>query len=389
MNKKLIFLIATIMVLSFAGFAFAATMTDLNDASWAKDKIEQWVTKGVIKGYPDNTFKPNRSITRAEFVALVNRAFDKKASTVTSNFTDVKTSNWYLADVATAKNEGYIVGYENNTFRPDRSITREEAATIVARLLKLAKVSTVNGFIDNAAIQAWAVDFVNSVVDKKIMQGYPDKTFKPANNITRAESVETLYNALNGAPAVSSGGGGSHNHVTPSADVTLSNTPLGIGKIANVKLTNYPTATQFKLIKDSLELTGFVALDKTVIVLGLAVGDSVTVAIYNGNVFVANEVTTAEAFTVTGDVKVNLTPSLVKIGDSVIGYTAKLTLTGYADATDFEIYKTVNNVDILLLSKTAIAAQSGVFLGVKPYDTIKVKLYKGSDALVTENVTAE
>ena len=395
MDKKIIFLIATIVVLSFAGFTLAATLTDLNDASWAKEKIEKWVASGIIIGYPDGTFKPNRSITRAEFVTLVNSAFDKNATTVTSNFSDIKASNWYSGVVATAKSEGYIIGYENNTFRPNQSITREEAATIVARLLKLTKVSSVNGFIDNAKIQNWAVDFVNSVVDKKIMQGYPDKTFKPANNITRAESVETLYKALDFKNVPVGSGGGSNNNNnnnnnnshTQSATVTLSNTPSGIGKIADVTLTGYPTATKFKLVKDSLELTGLVPYPQVgnkVIVLGLAIGDIVTVAIYNGNNFVANQVTTAKAATVAADVKVKLTPTLAGIG-----YTAKLTLIGYAAATHFEIYKMVNNTDILLLSKTAIADGNQVVLGVKPSDAIKVKLYKGNDVLVTKDVIAE
>lgn len=166
--------------------------TDLAN-HWAKEVILDFADKGYINGYVDNTFKPDNDITRAEFVKVVNRVFGLTNSDQITNleFTDVISSEWYYKDLCIAKQAGYINGYDDNTFRPNGKITRQEAASIVASIANLSGDGNLN-FADSNQIDDWAKGSVDAVSDNDVMGGYNDNTFKPKNSITRAEAVSTL-----------------------------------------------------------------------------------------------------------------------------------------------------------------------------------------------------
>src|SRR5450830_697116 len=194
-------------------FAFQAT--DIS-GHWAQVKIQSWIDKGLIKGYPDGTFKPDQDITRAEFMALVNRAFGYTA-VAPITYTDVKAGSWYAPEVAKAQAAGYITGYPDGTMKPENPITREEVATIVARIKKLnSDVNAADKYTDAAKIGSWSKGQVGAVTSAKIMQGYPDGSFMPQGLITRAEVVEALDNALHyTAPVVVTPPVGTPPVVTP------------------------------------------------------------------------------------------------------------------------------------------------------------------------------
>lgn len=185
-----------LLVLGAAGMAFAA-VTDL-DGHWAQEPVERWISQGLAGGYPDGTFKPNRQISRAEFVALANRAFKFEASAETT-FTDVAATDWYADEIKKASAASYVSGYEDGTFRPGNNISRQEAAAMLVRILGIdtpAGTEAIDKFADAAAIPAWSKGAINSAVTAGLMSGYPDQTFKPARAITRAEAVATLDRAL-------------------------------------------------------------------------------------------------------------------------------------------------------------------------------------------------
>lgn len=168
---------------------------------WAEKQVSEWVDKGLAGGYEDGTFKPNNEITRAEFVALVNRAFDKQDADAVADYSDVAPSNWFYAEVAAASNAGYVGGYDDGTFKPQNAISRQEAASMVVRLLGLGDDAAAASFGDADAIGAWAKTAVNAVAASKIMGGYADGTFGPQRSITRAEAVVTLDRAMAYDPA--------------------------------------------------------------------------------------------------------------------------------------------------------------------------------------------
>ncbi|KJS13869.1 MAG: hypothetical protein VR67_02010 [Peptococcaceae bacterium BRH_c8a] len=164
--------------------------------SWAEKQINDWADRGLAGGYSDGTFQPDNQITRAEFVALTNRAFGKQDETARADFKDVRESDWFYAEAAVAKAEGYCTGYTDGTFRPLNPVTRQEVASIVSRLLDLDAGTAVKAFADAGAIAPWARDAVNAVAAAGIMSGYTDGNFKGTNHITRAEAVVTLDRSM-------------------------------------------------------------------------------------------------------------------------------------------------------------------------------------------------
>lgn len=168
------------------------------EGHWAGKQVNEWIDKGLINGYEDNTFKPDDFIARAEFISLVNRTFGftEKASI---NFPDVSSDAWFAGEIAKAIDAGYISGYEDGTIKPDNPITRVEAAKILAVLLNLntnEDFYPVNQFKDVSAIPDWGKGYLNAAVTEKYFQGYSDGTVRPLNPITRAEAVTVLSRVL-------------------------------------------------------------------------------------------------------------------------------------------------------------------------------------------------
>lgn len=187
--------LSLLLALSLVGTAYAQP-ADTKD-HWAEKQISNWVDNELIAGYPDGTFKPNNSITRAEFAVLANKACGYTASAPVT-FSDVNTTDWYYGEVARAVAAGYISGYPDGTFKPNGEITRQEVAVVIARILELdtSGVDILSVFKDAEAIPEWSQGFVNAVVAAEYMRGYPDQTFQAAKSITRAEAVVTLDNAI-------------------------------------------------------------------------------------------------------------------------------------------------------------------------------------------------
>lgn len=167
------------------------------DASehWAKEKINAWMDQGLIKGYEDGTFKPDNNISRAEFMSLVNGAFNYVEAAPIS-YLDVKGDAWYASVVAKAKAAGYLSGYPDNTIRPNNPISRSEAAAVIMKVNKLQANPNVPADFKDSASLGWSAEAVNAVAAAQIMNGYPDGTFRPKDLIKRAEAVVALDKAL-------------------------------------------------------------------------------------------------------------------------------------------------------------------------------------------------
>lgn len=199
-NKKLSLALTIIFLCSilFGTFPLQPACAQFSDikGNWAEKQINDWADRGLAGGYTDGTFRPDNQITRAEFVALTNRAFGKQDKTARADFKDVKKSEWFYAEVAVAKAEGYCAGYTDGTFKPLNPITRQEVASIVSRLLELDAGTIGKNFADAESIAPWARDAVKAVAAAGIMSGYTDGTFQGANPITRAEAVVTLDRAI-------------------------------------------------------------------------------------------------------------------------------------------------------------------------------------------------
>ncbi|MBP1989316.1 S-layer homology domain-containing protein [Paenibacillus eucommiae] len=174
-----------------------STFTDIS-GHWAEANIKLAVSSGVVSGYPDGTFKPGKTVTRAEFVMMLMNALKPQGEGAALTFTDTaKIGAWAQQAVAQAVQAGIIQGYEDGSFRPDAEITRAEMAVILANALGQHGGSyAATGFADDKNIPAWAKEGVAYVKQAGIVQGKGDNEFAPQDHATRAEAVTVLQNML-------------------------------------------------------------------------------------------------------------------------------------------------------------------------------------------------
>ncbi|MBP1991629.1 S-layer homology domain-containing protein [Paenibacillus eucommiae] len=167
------------------------------EGHWAEEDIQEWLDKGIITGYPDQTFRPNNVISRGEFVALVNRAF-RYSDMSPISFKDIKQTDWVYQEVQKAIAQGYINGFDDNTFRSNQQINRQETAMILSNILKLNAPGSTTPITltDSNVIPSWSKMAINNIVSKGIMDKYQDGTFQPLRQMTRAESVVAIKKTL-------------------------------------------------------------------------------------------------------------------------------------------------------------------------------------------------
>ena len=152
---------------------------------------------GYMVGYPDGTFQPEGNITREEvatvFYKLLNADHRQSVTTNVNNFSDVATDRWSSTPISTLAAVNIITGYPDGTFKPGGSITRAELATVASKFDKLSPFES-NQFSD--IIGHWANNFINSAAQKGWVRGYEDGTFRPERAITRAEFATLVNNVL-------------------------------------------------------------------------------------------------------------------------------------------------------------------------------------------------
>lgn len=177
-------------------------VTHANDYSnhWARYSIETLKSKGIMGGYPDGSFRPNQSITRAEFTKLLLGAIGITATNADSPFTDVKPGDWYYATVATAYNEGLVSGVSETQFSPNSRITREQMAVMIQRALQYKGVTSRESaivFADERHISSWAKPSVKRLYFLGIISGKDNKiNIAPKDQATRAETATIIVRML-------------------------------------------------------------------------------------------------------------------------------------------------------------------------------------------------
>ncbi|MFC3750531.1 S-layer homology domain-containing protein [Paenibacillus sp. GCM10012306] len=162
---------------------------------WAKEAIDRWSARGIVNGTAADKFEPERAVTRSEWVALLNRIFQLQSGEKTA-FKDVPEDKWFATDVSTAVYGAYIQGFPDGTFRPTATLSRAEAAVSITRLLKLPAVASGVTFADQEHIKDWSKDAINAVVGQGILTGYGNHTFQPDKALTRAEAVALADRAV-------------------------------------------------------------------------------------------------------------------------------------------------------------------------------------------------
>ena len=176
---------------------------DVYSDDWYARDVYALVDHGLVSGYPDNTFRGGENITRAEFITILMNS-DMTLSVLSSNsyvyLSDI-SNHWAEDNILSATEKGFVSGYDDGTFQPNQPITREEAFTIIHRIVKQCNINytenNVNSFIDENDCSEWALESIKYLHRVGIVNGYNDNSVKPKDEITRGETA-SLFRQLMG-----------------------------------------------------------------------------------------------------------------------------------------------------------------------------------------------
>lgn len=165
---------------------------------WAQQYISQLANRGVIGGFPNGTFKPETKITRAQFAAIAAQALKLPAGSG-SNFTDVPGAHWAAAVIGAASNAGLIGGFPDGSFKPEESLTRAQALVILSKALKSpqSNPAALSRYSDAQAVPGWASESVTQAATANIIVSFPDEhQIRPNALTTRGEVAGLMYQTL-------------------------------------------------------------------------------------------------------------------------------------------------------------------------------------------------
>ncbi|HEY9694322.1 MAG TPA: DUF1565 domain-containing protein [Oculatellaceae cyanobacterium] len=166
---------------------------------WANAYIEALANQGIIAGFNDNTFRPSEPVTRAQFAAIINKAFTPAPEKPGINFVDVSSNFWGYQAIQTAARGGFISGYPGNKFLPNQRIPRVQALVSLASGLKLRSddTSVLSVYQDSSFIPQYATTAVAGATAKELVVNYPIASkLDPNREATRAEVAAFVYQAL-------------------------------------------------------------------------------------------------------------------------------------------------------------------------------------------------
>ncbi|WP_147804425.1 S-layer homology domain-containing protein [Alkalicoccus halolimnae] len=186
-------LIFTFFAPAQQGEAAGSPFDDVAGMAWAEESVSSLSQQGIINGYEDGTFRPNNNISRQEAAVMMVRAvLSDEESGFQSDYTDVDTGSFYYEAISAASEYALFNGYPDGTFRPQENITRAESANILVSAFNFTGSETVFSDVNGH----WAESDITALLAKGITTGYPDGTYKPGSSITRAEFAVLVDRSL-------------------------------------------------------------------------------------------------------------------------------------------------------------------------------------------------
>ncbi len=190
------------MVAPAPSFAQSATsFSDVQSNYWAAPFIQSLAQRGVIAGFTDGSFRPEQAVTRAQFAAMLNKAFQKNPIRQGTSFGDVRSNYWAASAIQQAYTTGFLSGYPGNTFKPEQSIPRQQVLVSLANGLEYSAKSNVESilqnFNDSSNIASYARSPIAAATENQIVVNYPNTKFlNPETTATRAQVAAFIYQAL-------------------------------------------------------------------------------------------------------------------------------------------------------------------------------------------------
>ncbi|GAX40982.1 beta-Ig-H3/fasciclin [Tolypothrix sp. NIES-4075] len=181
-----------------------ASFSDVSSNYWASPFIQALAQRNVISGFTDGTFKPDQPVTRAQFAAMIQKAFNQNPTRQLSQggFRDVPANYWAASAIKEAYETGFMSGYPNNLFLPNQQIPKVQALVALTSGLGLSAGDTTTSVLstyysDAANIPAYAINNVGAATQANLVVNYPElKVLNPQVSLTRAEAAAILYQAL-------------------------------------------------------------------------------------------------------------------------------------------------------------------------------------------------
>ncbi len=199
LKRSLGAVLAVCMLVSMLPTALAADRSEIEN-HWAKEPLNYFIDHNWMQGCGDGTYQPDRTITRAEFITLLNQVcgFTEQNDAAVKKYTDVPEGAWYYGNISIALAAGYVSGTGNTTMSPNDPITREQAFAMVARIANAVSddLTVLDKFSDSKDTSSYAKPYLAALTKLGYIAGCGDGTVKPLANITRAEAVQVMYKAL-------------------------------------------------------------------------------------------------------------------------------------------------------------------------------------------------
>lgn len=179
----------------------AAQFSDVPNNYWALPFITALAQRGIVSGFANGTFQPDQPVTRAEYAAMVQKAFDQPPSQEVEVYTDVPSNFWAGPAIQEATGTEFLSGYPEGDFRPSQKIPRVQALVALVSGLRLPPQSSpaqvLQIYQDTQEIPQWAPGKVAAATESGLVVNYPDqKVLNPNQNATRAEVSAFIYQAL-------------------------------------------------------------------------------------------------------------------------------------------------------------------------------------------------
>jgi hypothetical protein len=176
---------------------YSAIFFDDIKGHWAEGDILKWTAQGFFEDDEYGYFNPEDDINRAEFAVILSRIMNYPDIVVYNTyFIDLPQDTWFTNAILQARKAKIYMGDQEGTIRPGDSISRQEMAIFICRVLGINTIESMLEFSDNSDIAPFAYSYISALKALKIVEGNPDNTFKPQESITRAETVHILSNAI-------------------------------------------------------------------------------------------------------------------------------------------------------------------------------------------------
>ncbi|MDF2662049.1 MAG: hypothetical protein K0Q94_4840 [Paenibacillus sp.] len=408
MFQRLKRLSATLLVASMlsSGWssAYAADAPKDSQRHWAQARLSAWLDQGYIQGYEDGSLRPDDSIKRGELFALINRVYGWKEPAAIS-FADLTNDHWAYAEAAKAVKAGYIEGYEDNSIRVEASVSRQELAVIVTRLLRMngEENGSAAKFADAASIPDWSRAPIGILAEHAIVDGYEDGVFRPAGLVTRAEAVVMLDRASSSPiyhkPGVYGPASGTEtikgNIQVTASGVTLQNMKIegdlilaaGIGK-GDVTLKNVTVTGTTRILGGGVNsvhlvdtVLGIVSVNNTISTVRIVLKGTASiqeVSLHTAAIIVADEAAdnAVGKVTLTGQLPAEAQITLVGSFEAVHvlaqrilleipkGSVSKLTIDRLSGQTKLVIGKEANLLSLIIHAAVSVFGEGNVQLAV-------------------------